>query len=118
MSEFSAWMPLVQLVFGVVIGWIGWSVRAIKRCIEKDLAKVKMEFEIRESALAARLARVEVACETKADREDSIREAARTRITLERLIEGQARLEGKLDAGARIAAAIEGLREGHGNGIG
>lgn len=107
----SEWMPVVQLVFGAVISWIGWSVRSIKRCIEKDIGKMQAEFELRGNALDARLRQVEAACEKKADREDSIREAARTRITLERLIEGQARLEGKLDGAARIAAAIESLRE-------
>lgn len=44
-------------------------------------------------------------------REDYIREAARTRQTLERMVENQARMEGKLDIGTRVAAGIERLAD-------
>lgn len=42
-------------------------------------------------------------------REDYIREAARNRQVQERLVEGLARVEGKLDIGVRVAQGIERL---------
>lgn len=62
--------------------------------------------------LEARTQRNEDSLEKKVQREDFIRENARFRLTLEKLTEGQARIEGKIDTGNRIAAAIERLADG------
>ena len=47
----------------------------------------------------------------KVSREDFIRETSRTRQTLERLMEGQARIEGKMDIGSRIATTLDRIAE-------
>lgn len=54
---------------------------------------------------------IENQMDAKVSREDFIRETSRTRQTLEKLIEGQARIEGKMDIGTRIAGTLERIAE-------
>lgn len=94
------WMFWVNLLSPFVLGVIGWLMR-------NSMARFTDRIESLESWKMS----VEEQLQAKVSREDFIREQARTRQTLERLIEGLARLEGKLDIGTRIAAGIERLSE-------
>lgn len=109
---------VLQFAGGVILAWVGWSVRVLKKCILQEVAMVRGEVaELKrrqdeaDRQRALRDADVEGQLDAKASREDFIRESARNRLLMERLIEGQARLEGKLDAGTRIAASLERLNE-------
>lgn len=98
------WIFWVNLLSPVVLGVIGWTIRSTLKAVTDRLDKLETWQVTAQRDM-----------EAKASREDFIREAARTRQTLEKLIEGQGRLEGKLDTSARIAAAIEQMSD-KGNG--
>lgn len=96
------WMFWVNLLSPVVIAVLGWSIKNTIKGVTDRVDKL----ETWQTAVRRDL-------EEKASREDFIRESARNRQTLEKLIEGQARLEGMLDVGTRIATGIERLSEKH-----
>lgn len=100
---------IAQWASPVLLTGIGWLLR-------NSLGRVTDRIR----RLEARTAETEERLQACASREDFIREMSRTRNALEKLMEGQARVEGKLDAGTRIASAIEALRDqkGQGDGIG
>lgn len=97
-----SWMFWVNLLSPVVLSVIGWSIRNTLKGVTDRVDKLEdWQKTVKEDM------------DAKASREDFIREGARNRQTLERLIEGQARLEGMLDVGTRIATGIERLSEKH-----
>lgn len=69
------------------------------------------QFTHRLAALENWQMRIDQEMSAKVSREDFIRESSRTRQTLERLAEGQARIEGKMDIGTRIAASLDRIAE-------
>lgn len=105
----AQWAPTVVLT---ILGWliknsIGRFGDRIKR-VETDLISRTAEMAASHEALVRRVAELN---ENKADREDFIRESARTRQSLERLSEGVAKINGKLDSGIHIAAGINRLAD-------
>ena len=105
----AQWAPTVVLT---VLGWliknsIGRFGDRIKR-VETDLIAKHAEMAAKHDALEGRVLELS---DNKADREDFVREAARTRQSLEKLSEGVATINGKLDAGVHIAAGINRLAD-------
>jgi hypothetical protein len=96
---------IAQCATPVLLAGIGWMFR-------NSLGRITDRIK----RLEVRTGEAETGIEGKASREDFIREMSRTRTTLEKLVEGQGRLEGKMDTGTRIAAAIEALAEQKGQG--
>lgn len=88
--------PIVVAIFG---GLIRQSIGRITDRLER-LERRADQSDERNKEIRSEL-------ERRVQREDFIRESSRTRNTLERLLDGQARLEGRLDVGVRIAAAVE-----------
>jgi hypothetical protein len=113
-----------------VLGLIGWGIKktldnAMSRWTdrieksEQQIEKQRVEHEDTWKTFEQRLGEMhddfDRRLETKASREDFIRDSSRTRMTLEKLLEGQARMEGAINMGNRIAAAIEAVaRDKHG----
>lgn len=89
---------VVLLINSIVVPVVGWLVK-------QSMGRMTDRLE----RLESRTTGLEKDMDNRVTREDFIRETARTRNTLEKLVEGQARLEGKLDTGVRIAAAVERL---------
>jgi hypothetical protein len=101
------WITFVQIAATIVMAWIGWSLRTMKACIRAEMKVIANDVD----AVRRRLTEAEDDIERKVSREDFIRESSRNRQILERLMEGQARLEGKMDVGTRIAASVERISE-------
>jgi hypothetical protein len=105
------WITIAQVVAGALMAWAGWSMRTIKACIKKDILTLESNVKGWRDGIEKRVEKVEEDVKTKASREEFLRSVAKNDRLLEKLIEGQGRIEGKIDAGSRIAAAIERLAE-------
>lgn len=113
-------ISLANIVTPIVVGVVGWLVRQSMGRITDRIEALErkrdaLELEVIELRRVSH-AEVDAAREASVSRIDWIRESSRMRLTLERLVEGQARLEGRMDMGTRIATAIERLNEGNGGG--
>ncbi len=95
--SFETIVAIAQLFIVPAVGWL------LKNSIGRITDRI--------DRLEVRTQKAEDGLEKKVQREDFIRENARFRLTLEKLTEGQARIEGKIDSGYRIAAAIERLAD-------
>ena len=91
-----------------LLGLIGWLIRNSIRQFSDRVTRIEAEADARHEALVRELAELK---DGKADREDHIRETARTRQSLEKLSEAVARIDGKLDSGIHIAAGINRLAD-------
>lgn len=89
----------------VIVAIIGFAVRQMMARMLDRIARLEADRRDDVERLMTAEMQMQTLGETFVRREDWIREQARTRQTLERLVEGQARLEGKLDASALSAAA-------------
>ncbi|MCB9852779.1 MAG: hypothetical protein H6819_06760 [Phycisphaerales bacterium] len=109
MDSWAQWAP------SVVLGVIGWLLKnSIGRFgdritrVESDVVAKHAEMAARHDALNQRVMELD---ESKANKEDHIRETARTRQSLEKVSETVARIDGKLDSGMHIAAGINRLAD-------
>lgn len=110
MTEMIAqWAPTV------VLGVIGFLIRnSIGRYgdriarVETDVAANHAQHIATFEAMDKQLRDI---AKGKADRDEFIRESARTRLSLEKLSEGIATINGKLDSGVHIAAGINRLAD-------
>jgi hypothetical protein len=107
MTGADAVVAIIPTAAVALLGWMGKNAlgRYTDRVDEVNARQKELQQE-----LSAHVDECAAVCPTKVDREDWMREAARMRMTLEELTKGQCRLEGKLDAGTQIAAAIESLK--------
>lgn len=116
------WITIANFATPVITALIGfmfrqWMGRVTDRVgrIEKDMIELQQE-RLRDAALAdTRHATVGQQFTTMRDdtvrREDWIRETSRVRQTLEKVVVEIARLDGKLDAGTRIATSLDQLAD-------
>lgn len=90
---FETWVALAQLV---IVPFVGWLLRNSFGRVTDRIGR-----------LESRTDKTEAELDQKQDREDFIRETARMRNALEKLLEGQAKIEGMIGADTRTAAALE-----------
>jgi hypothetical protein len=122
-------LTVAQIATPVVVGGIGWLVRnslarftdqldSLRQAQAKDAADLAEHVRVQESAcdkhMASNAAAYSEIAETKVDREDWIRESTRNRQTQEKLVEGLARIEGRLGIGVRLLKSGEGDGENRG----
>lgn len=109
----SELLTLAQVATPVVLAVGGWLLRnslarftdqiaALQQAQQRHAANLDKHTKEDEAEHTALL-------NQKVDREDWIRETSRSRITMERVVESLARMEGRMDVGTRIAAAVESL---------
>lgn len=126
-SSVSQWAPTA------VLGIVGWLLKnsvgrfsdqiarvqtdheALRNRVENEHDEIIRQVDMRTAELAAGqeilTKQLRSVAQNKADREDFVREAARSRLAMEKLVESVARLEGKLDSGVHIATGINRLAE-------
>lgn len=102
---FDELLRVANILTPVLVAIVGFAVRQTLARISDRIARLEDDRRDDVERLMAAEAQMQAMGDTFVRREDWIREQARTRQTLERLVEGQARLEGKLDASALSAAA-------------
>jgi hypothetical protein len=111
---------VAQLATPVIMGGVGWLVKnALARFTDQleslrlaqakdasDLAAhVELQRENCDKHMSANASAYSEVVENKVDREDWIRECARSRQTQEKLVEGLARIEGRLGIGVQVLNA-------------
>lgn len=122
-------LTVAQIATPIVVGGIGWLVRnalarftdqldSLRQAQAKDAADLAEHVRVQEAScdkhMASNAAAYNEIAEAKVDREDWIRESTRNRQTQERLVEGLARIEGRLGIGVRVLKSGDGDGENRG----
>ncbi|MCK6483743.1 MAG: hypothetical protein L6R00_06380 [Phycisphaerae bacterium] len=100
---FDELLRVANILTPVLVAIVGFAVRQTLARISDRIARLEDDRRGDIKRMIAAEERMDVMAETFVRREDWIREQARTRQTLERLVEGQARMEGKIDAASSLA---------------
>jgi len=106
---FDEGLRVAQIIVGIGVVAIGaWVKTAIGRITDR-MERLESRADASDVAVAATRASITNVQNAGVKREDWIRDSARFRQTMERLVEGQSRLEGRLDIGTRLVSSIERL---------
>jgi hypothetical protein len=98
------WNALQPWLSPALIAVLGWF-------FKQALGRVTDRIDRLESRAAQAEREIQATRENAVSRESHIRESSRVRTTLETLLQGLARVEGKMDIGNRIATSMESIAQ-------